>query len=127
MIYGIVQNSDMTCFTANTGNGNGFTLIGRGKLSGSYVAQMYEVTSNMPCVNLSYTVSDDVSALYFSIWKISGGSAKMLTSKTDGWTAGQKYSFTVIDTDETSTTVSAGDRLVLIWGSMAGGDRKSVV
>lgn len=99
-------NTDFTKISADA-----FSFYGRQGWSGEFVGQTYVLENNIKSVNVSFNISGDVSNTSFSIWGISGGSATMLKSSERSWTAGPQNIIAE------NVSLSAGDRLVLIWAA----------
>lgn len=100
-----------------------FHFCGRQGYKGAYVAQVYEITENVGTVNVSFrfTGSSAIGTTSFSIWRVTSGSATLLTSSSSSWEEGP-HSFTVENGIDKGLSLINGDRLVFIWAGNSAGE-----
>ena len=103
---------DLTNLTAT-----GFSYVGRGRISGEFVAQIYDMEHAASSVTVSFNAGGDVSSTAFSIWKIREGEATKLASTSANFSDTEKNTIIAPDAD-----IQKQDRLVLMWtGNSYGG------
>lgn len=114
MVWGMGNGNDGDGGDApDPSGGTGFSFKGRQAYTGEYVAQMYVLEESMATVDVSFDFAgpDAISTSSFSIWRVTSSSAEMLAASESTWAEGSQ-TFSV-----TGTTLSRGERLLLIWNS----------